>query len=222
MTFPGGAEPDYFTLEQICQRWSDWHCTIAKLFQLCESNKIDIGIYLPTRSPDKQRNDQQHKDNRSFSGFFSLSINDIKGGDSYRQLSNAPFSMDIDTLYRHIEDTGELVTITYPLPRKHEMSSEDLVISRVERDRFESKYKITFSNSKTSQQPIDKPLSVREKNNLLLIIDTLCDIADIDTTHPSKAANIMIKAADISGKELPSAHTIEKRLKEIQPGFNDQ
>ena len=212
MTFPPGVEPDYFTLEQICQRWSDWHCTNSKLFQLCRSDKIEIGVNLPPTTI----NDTSIKHDLntvSISGYFALSIHDIEKGCRYNHET-----ITTNKVYKSRNDkneTGKPITTAYILPHEHLWSLDYLVITKIERDIFEDKSKTAVNDNKTLQQSNDKTINPRVKTNLLRGIKLLCHEKKINPSHPTSGAETMIRLADKAGFKIPTKNTIAGWLKDL-------
>jgi len=198
MTFPSWAEPDFFTLEQICQRWSDWSCTVTDLIQLCRSDKIEISVYLPQT---------ETSTGLDISGCFSMSPDDIlEDRGDHRVETSTVFE------YRRGEK-NEKNLIVHFLCKKQFLSSDTMVITKEERDRFETKNEQVKNTDGLPVEQADRPMNPREKNGMLSVMYVQSCMPKVDTTHPSKAAGIIKVAAAELGVEVPSEQTIANYLK---------
>ncbi len=76
--------------------------------------------------------------------------------------------------------------------------------------------KIELATDAQQNKPdsIEKPLQTRERNNLLMIIAALAEIADIDISAPHKAAYVIAMHTELMGRSI-SQKTIANKLKEI-------
>lgn len=192
MTFPDWAEPDYFTLDQICERWSDWNCSQQKLFQLCISNKIELGVDLMSTEVD----------DGLISGYFALPIDAIKYGHNFNNKT-----IETCTVYQSQNDkkkSRKKTRTKYTLPYRGTWPFNELVISKIERDRFEKR-----------TPPSNASGTTRERNNLLRVVKVLCHKQNIDLKHPYSAAEAIIKLADNAGMKTPTINTIVNWLNDL-------
>lgn len=199
MVFPPFNEPDFFTLEQICQRWSSWNCTVADLIQLCRSDKIEIGVNL---------SQEEAEYGSLISGYFALSPHDIKDDQN-------DYRVETDAVFEYSNEEGKKEPAVHLLADRGFWHSGHLVISKRERDRVEMLGRPEQATSNPPEEQISEPLRTREKNGLLSVIETLCVMANLDLSKDHKAAGVIKMEADNSKIEAPSAQTIARYLKAI-------
>lgn len=198
MTFPSWAEPDFFTLEQICQRWSDWHCTVTDLIQLCRSDKIEISVYLPQT---------ETSTGLDISGCFSMSPDDIVE-------DHGDYRVETSTLFEYrSEKKNKENLIVHFLCKKQFLSSDSMVITTEERDRLEAEKKQVKTTNDSLAKQTDSPMNSRKENGMLSVMYVMSYLPKLDIIHPSKAAGVIKAAADEMGKEVPSEQTIANYLK---------
>lgn len=189
-----------------------WDCTENILIQLCESNKIEIGTNLSQTYAREEISVNHLNKSILIEGFFVLSIKDIKRINNllptvvrtvYESKKNSKLTGDNKTKQAFLLKEGET------------MSSEALVITKTERDRFEKEFKVIIHDNEIIQEPVDKTTHPREKKNLLRVIKALCYKANIDVDHSTKAAETIIRIADKAGIKTPARNTIANWLKEF-------
>lgn len=209
MSSPHWPEPDFFTLQQISQRWAQWDCDESKLIQLCRSKKIEIGINLsPTPVKDESYSHVFNNTNL-IEGFVALSIDDI-------ERVNDGIQTVIKKVYESKKPTSSKQPGTsYQLVMVEQISSYSLVITKTERDRFEKEHDLIVNHKVNTQKNVNKPLHSIEKTNMLRGIKLLIKILKIDINHPSSAADKIIKEAARAEIGIPSRNTIVNWLKEL-------
>lgn len=199
MAFPPYNEPDFFTLNQICRRWSDWGCTVDDLIQLCRSDKIEIGVNLSQVKAEY---------GSLISGYFALSPHDIKDDQN-------DYRVETDAVFEYSNEEEKKEPVVHLLADRGFWHSGHLVISKRERDRVEMLGRPEQATSNPPEEQISEPLRTREKNGLLSVIETLCVMANLDLSKDHKAAGVIKMEADNSKIEAPSAQTIARYLKAI-------
>ncbi|QBQ96301.1 hypothetical protein [Paraburkholderia pallida] len=93
----------------------------------------------------------------------------------------------------------------------HFPPKNSLVIRAIALEAFER----SFCDDGVPDSDSDKPLSSREKNTLLKIINALCTANGLDTNAPYKAAEVIANHIEQAGQSV-SVETIASKLKEVQ------
>jgi hypothetical protein len=142
------------------------------------------------------------------SGYFAISPHDIKRNhnDTYAETN---------TIYESSEEEEKQEPIFYLLSKNQRWSSDDLVITKIERDRIEGKSKPKKTTDDLPEKQVNDSINSREKNGMTAVIETLCFMANLDLTHRSKAAGIIKMVSDEQGTNAPSQQTINKYLNNI-------
>lgn len=145
-------EKDFFTLKEIVHRWRFAEMDSATLLKLTTDDLLvfsiyvrDIGSHTSTRETPNRTVTTNHQVQSSFKaeGYSRPAIQYLKSDDARRILEARP---------------GEKIAVRghYSVPERTKESGlghasaplfirEDLVVSRVERDRFEEKHKVPLS-----------------------------------------------------------------------------
>lgn len=212
MTSSHWPEPDFFTLQQVSQRWVQWDCDESQLIQLCRSKKIEIGINLsPTLVKDESAS---HVFNNAIliEGFFALSIDDIeRANDGVPTVTKKVYESKENKKPTSKKKPGA----SYQLMVAKQISPGALVITKAERDRFEKEHDLIIKNKENTQKTTNKPLSSREKNNLLRPLKAFCLDYKFDTSRSARTAESVIEVGDRNGTKMPSRSTMEKWIKEL-------
>jgi len=200
MTFPSWAEPDFFTLEQICQRWSDWDCSVADIIQLFKSDKIEVSVDLPLTKTST---------GLDISGRFAVLPDDIRE-------NHGDYQVELSTVFesRHSEKNKENL-IAHQLRKKQFLFSDSLVITKKERDRFEAGSKQARTTDGSPIEPADTPINSREKNGMQSVMEVLCLMSRVNMKNVFKTAGIIKMEADLAEIKTPSVQTIANYLKSI-------
>lgn len=145
-------DKDFFTLEEIVHRWRFAGMDSATLLKLAADDLLvfsiyvrDIGSHTATRETPNGTVTTKHQVEFSFraEGYSRPAIQYLKSDDARRILEARPGEkIAVRGLYNVPERTKEsgLGHATAPL-----FTRDDLVVSKVERDRFEKEHKIALS-----------------------------------------------------------------------------
>lgn len=175
MSLPNLPEPNYFTLQQICERWD---CDEDRLIQYCQSDMLEIGVVLDG-SDAYQVGRNSEKIRSRLSGFYGLSCSDV-AGTHYWGESPSPcdeFCCHVkkvrmpDNLDSFNEYGGDDIDIDneFELERRHVFSSDSLLVTKLERDRFENEHKINVSTAGDISNAADKSrMGIQHGRELIL------------------------------------------------------